>query len=92
MLINHCIRFFLLLPILTFGIAGKADAQSRSNFEGFFADVGAGYRNAHSPTSSELTLNGAVIPSRIRTSGFSHTVAVLTAGYNFNISKIIFWE
>jgi len=90
MLINHCIRFFLLLPILTFGIAGKADAQSRSNFEGFFADVGAGYRNAHSPTSSELTLNGAVIPSRIGTSGFSHTVAVLTAGYNFNISQNYF--
>ena len=82
--------FLLLLPILTLGIVGEAHAQSRSHFEGFFAEVGAGYRNAHSSTSSELTLNGAAIPSRITSNGLSNTVAVLTTGYNFNITQNYF--
>lgn len=88
--ITRYISFMLLLPILTLGIAGEAHAQSRSNFEGFFADAGAGYRNAYSSTSSELTLNGAVIPSRISSNGLSNTVAVLTTGYNFNITQNYF--
>ena len=90
MLITRYIGFFLLLPILTIGIFGKAHAQSRSNFEGFFADFGAGYRNSNSSTNSELTLNGAVIPSSISSSGLSRSVAVLTTGYNFNISQNYF--
>jgi len=87
MLITRHISLFLLLSILTIGIACKAHAQSRSNFEGFFADVGAGYRNTNSSTSSQLTLNGSAIPSSVSSSGLSHTVAVLTAGYNFNITQ-----
>jgi hypothetical protein len=90
MLITRYIGFFLLLPILTIGIFGKAHAQSRSNFEGFFADFGAGYRNSNSSTNSELTLNGATIPSKISSSGLSHAVAVLTTGYNFNIAQNYF--
>ena len=90
MLITRYISFLLLLPILTLGITSEAYAQSRSHFEGFFAEAGAGYRNAYSSTSSELTLNGAVIPSRISSSGLSHSVAVLTTGYNFNISQNYF--
>lgn len=90
MLITRYIGFFLLLPILAIGIVGKAHAQSRSHFEGFFVDFGAGYRNSNSSTNSELTLNGAVIPSSTNSSGLSRTVAVLTAGYNFNISQNYF--
>jgi hypothetical protein len=90
MLITRHISLFLLLSILTLGIACKVHAQSRPSFEGFFADVGAGYRNSNTSTSSQLTLNGTAIPSSVSTSGLSHTVAVLTAGYNFNITQNYF--
>lgn len=90
MLTTRYIGFYLLIPILAIGIVGKAQAQSRSNFEGFFADFGAGYRNTNSSTNSELTLNGAVIPSSNNSSGLSRAVAVLTTGYNFNISQNYF--
>lgn len=92
MLIIQRLYFFLLLPVLAFGACGEAQAQAqaKSNFEGFFADVGAGYRNTNSSTSSQLSLNGVVIPSSISSSGLSHAVATLTTGYNFNISQNYF--
>jgi hypothetical protein len=90
MLMTRYFYFFLLLPILALGIYGEVQAQNKSNFEGFFADVGAGYRNSNSSISSELTLKGAVIPSSISSSGLSHTVAVLTTGYNFNVTQNYF--
>jgi hypothetical protein len=40
--------------------------------------------------NSDLTLNGAVIPSAISSSGISHAVAVLTTGFNFNIAQSYF--
>jgi hypothetical protein len=90
MLNIHYIRLFLLLLILSLSIASEAYAQSRSDFKGFFADAGAGYRSAYSSTSSELTLNGTVIPSNVNSSGLSHAVAVITTGYNFNITQNYF--
>ena len=90
MLVSRYISFCLLLPLLTLGIAGEAHTQTRSDFQGFFTDVGAGYRNSYSSTSTELTLNGAVIPSSVSSSGISRTVAVLTTGYNFNITENYF--
>jgi outer membrane immunogenic protein len=90
MLITRRLYFFLFLPILAFGIYGEVQAQARSNFEGFFADLGAGYRNPSSSMNSDLTLNGAVIPSTISSSGISHAVAAFTAGYNFNITRNYF--
>jgi hypothetical protein len=50
MLNIHYIRLFLLLPIIGLGIASEAHAQSKSDFKGFFADAGAGYRSAYSST------------------------------------------
>jgi hypothetical protein len=90
MLMTRYFYLFLILPILALGINGEAQAQAKSSFEGFFADVGAGYRNSNSSISSELTLKGAVIPSSISSSGLSHTVAVLTTGYNFNVTQNYF--
>lgn len=90
MLITRYLYFFLLFPILAFATHSEVQAQTKSNFEGFFTDVGVGYRNSNSSTSSELTLNGAVIPSSISSSGLSHTVAVLNTGYNFNITQNYF--
>ena len=90
MLVTRSFPTFLLLATLMLSIAGAAQAQGKSSFEGFFADVGAGYRNSNSSTSSALTLNGAVIPSSISASGLSHAVTVLTTGYNFNIAHNYF--
>ena len=87
MLVPSSFPTFLLLATFMLSIAGEVQAQGKSSFEGFFADVGTGYRNSNSSISSELTLNGAVIPSSISSSGLSHTVAVITTGYNFNIAQ-----
>ena len=90
MLITRRLYFFLFLPILPLGIYGEVQAQTKFNFEGFFADFATGYRNPSSSMNSNLTLNGAVIPSAISSSGISHAVAVLTTGFNFNIAQSYF--
>jgi hypothetical protein len=90
MLISRFLHLFLLLSILVLGICSEVRAQAKTNFEGFFSDIGVGYRNPGSSVNSDLTLNGAVIPSTISSSGVSHAVAVLTAGYNFNIIQNYF--
>lgn len=90
MLITRHLYFFLYLSILALGIYGDVQAQTKSSFEGFFSDIGVGYRNPSSSINSDLTLNGAVIPSTISSSGISHAVAALTTGYNFNIAQNYF--
>ncbi len=90
MLITRYLHLLLFLPILALGISGEVQAQAKPNFEGFFSDIGVGYRNPSSSVNSDLTLNGAVIPSTISSSGISHAVAALTAGYNFNITQNYF--
>jgi hypothetical protein len=90
MLISRYLHLLLFVPILALGISGEVQAQAKPNFEGFFSDIGVGYRNPSSSVNSDLTLNGAVIPSNISSSGISHAVAALTAGYNFKITQNYF--
>ncbi|MBU3604874.1 hypothetical protein [Polynucleobacter sp. AP-Kaivos-20-H2] len=68
-------------------VAVQAQEKTHSQFEGFYTDLGFGYRGINTSISSVLTLNGRVIPSSINSSGSSHQVAVLTTGYNFNIAQ-----
>ncbi len=71
-------------------VAVQAQEKTHSQFEGFYTDLGFGYRNINTSTSSVLTLNGSVIPSSISSGGSSHQVAVLTTGYNFNVTEKYF--
>jgi hypothetical protein len=73
----------LLLASLTFGINTVAQAQSETNFDGFFTDISFGYRDVNATTTSTLSLNGASIPSTLSSGQPSNTVGVFTAGYNF---------
>jgi len=79
--------FLLILLCLSFGITSGAQAQSRSNFDGLFTDIGLGYRDANAATTSTLTLNGSQIPSTLNLGQPSSTVGVLTVGYNFPLSS-----
>jgi len=82
---------FLVVVIFTCVPASAQDLnRAHSKFEGFYADVGLGYRDVNTSTSSVLKLNGADIPSSISSSGPSHNLAVLTAGYSFNIAQHYF--
>jgi hypothetical protein len=89
------LRFwFITLLVLTalalFPVSVKAQEKTQSQFAGFYTDVGFGYRDVNTSTSSVLTLNGSVIPSSISSGGSTHQVAVLTTGYNFNIAQNYF--
>ncbi|MBT8607984.1 outer membrane beta-barrel protein [Polynucleobacter paneuropaeus] len=79
--------FLLLMAVVCLPVAAQGQDQTRSKFEGFYTDLGLGYRDVNTSSSSSLTLNGAVIPSSVSSGGSSHTLAVLTAGYNFNIAQ-----
>jgi len=63
--------------------ASGVQAQSRSNFDGFFADIGFGYRDVNATTSSAVSVNGVATPSTLSAGQPSNTVGVFTAGYNF---------
>jgi hypothetical protein len=82
--------FLLLMAVVCLPVAAQGQDQMCSKFEGFYADLGLGYRNINASTSSNLTLNGGEIPSSVSSSGSSHTVTVLTSGYNFNITRHYF--
>jgi opacity protein-like surface antigen len=79
----------LVLSVALLGLPALAQEKELVNtkFEGLYADVGLGYRNINTSNSSSLQLNGRVVPSSVSSSGSSHTLAVLTAGYNFNITQ-----
>ena len=89
------LRFWFIPPLVLialafFSVAVKAQEKTQSQFAGFYADVGLGYRDVNTSTNSVLTLNGGVIPSSISSGGSTHHVAVLTTGYNFNIAQNYF--
>jgi hypothetical protein len=79
---RHCYSLFALVS-LAVCIAADARAQSGSNFDGFFADIGLGYRDINATTSSAVSLNGVSTPSTLSSGQPSNTVGVFTAGYNF---------
>jgi len=66
-------------------IAPISLVQASSNFDGFFADVGFGYRDVNATTTSSFSLNGKAIPASIAQGQPSNTVSVFTAGYNIPI-------
>jgi len=73
----------LVLVSLIFSFTTGAQAQTGSNFGGFFTDASFGYRDVNATTSSTLSLNGVSIPSTLNSGQPSNTVGVFTAGYNF---------
>ena len=81
---------FLLLALSLIPSAAQSQEKTHYQFHGFYSDVGLGYRNVNTSTSSRLTINGSVIPSSTSSSGSSHVLGVLTAGYNFNIAQNYF--
>jgi len=88
MLINRCYFFqALALLMLSFGVVPASQAENSSHFDGFFADVGFGYREVNVATASSLSLNGKAIPASITQGQPSNTVSVLTVGYNFLASS-----
>lgn len=80
----------VLIVLLSPPVAVRAQEKTHSQFEGFYTDVGFGYRDVNTSTSSVLTLNGSVIPSSISSGGYTHQISVLTTGYNFNITQKYF--
>ena len=82
--------FLLLMAVVCLPVAAQGQDQTRSKFEGFYADLGLGYRDINTSTSSNLTLNGREIPSSISSGGSTHQIAVLTTGYNFNVTQKYF--
>ena len=76
-----------LLITLILVISSGAHAQSKSFFEGFYADFALGYRSVNTQTSSNLSLNGAIVPSTLSTSTPTNTVTAYTLGYNFTFAK-----
>ncbi|QWC96425.1 hypothetical protein G6733_06825 [Polynucleobacter paneuropaeus] len=89
------LRIWFVLLFLSMAVpCPSADAQvidqTHPKFEGLYADLGLGYRDINTSNSSVVTLNGSVIPSSVSSSGSSHTVAVLTTGYNFHVAQNYF--
>ena len=79
--------FILLITIACLLPKAQGSERAHSDFEGFYADLGLGYRDINNSTSSVVSINGKVIPSSLSSSGPSHTLGVLTAGYNFTIAQ-----
>lgn len=82
--------FFLVGSVVCLPASAQRIDQIHSKFEGLYTDLGLGYRNINTSTSSVLMLNGSAIPSSISSSGPSQYLAVLTAGYNFHITQNYF--
>ncbi len=76
----------LLLVLQLLLLVGKASAHSDLQFDGFFADVGAGYRNVTAGSSSTLTFRGNPIPYSMSSSTPSNSMAIVSAGYNFALA------
>lgn len=82
--------FFLVVSIVCLPASAQGKDQIHSKFEGFYTNLGLGYRSINTSTSSVLMLNGSVIPSSVSSSGPTQYLAVLTAGYNFHITQNYF--
>jgi hypothetical protein len=82
--------FSLLISVVCLSATAQGQDQTHSKFEGFYTDLGLGYRDINASTSSVLKINGSVIPSSLSSSGSTHTLAVLTTGYNFHIAQNYF--
>ena len=78
---------FLSMAVTCLSADAQGIDQTHPKFEGFYTDLGLGYRDINTSTNSVLTLNGSVIPSSVNSSGSSHSLAVLTAGYNFHVTQ-----
>jgi hypothetical protein len=83
----HYILQVLTIYVFSIGVAPVSQAQNSTYFDGFFADVGFGYRDANVTASSSLSLNGRTIPSTITAGKPSNTVSAFTVGYNFPVSS-----
>ncbi len=83
--ITHCRFHILLLATLWITFLSSAQAQNSPSFDGFFADIGFGYRDVNATTTSSLSLNGRAIPSTITVGQPSNTVMAFTVGYNFPV-------
>lgn len=84
---SHLFFIIISLCLLT---PGRAEELEGAKYTGFYADLGFGYRDITTSTSSVLSLNSTVIPSSISSGGASHTLAVLTGGYSFNLAHNFF--
>ena len=84
MLFAKYTHLLFALTILTFMRTSCADGDTQ--FQGFFMDIGAGYRGMSNASSSAVTSRGISIPYSISSSEPSNAVAVATAGYNFAIT------
>lgn len=73
--------------ILCLGLTTVAQAQSGSNFEGFFVDLGFGYREVNVSASSALSVNGTPVPSSLSSGQPSKFTSVFTAGYNLPVAS-----
>jgi hypothetical protein len=90
MLRNFLNPLVLLATFLGLPAAAQEKELVDTKFQGFYTDVGFGYRDVNTSTSSVLSLNGREIPSSISSGGSTHQIAVLTTGYNFNITQKYF--
>ncbi|WP_173959903.1 hypothetical protein [Polynucleobacter arcticus] len=79
-----------MISVFCLPALAQGQDQIRSKFEGFYTDLGIGYRNINTSTTSVLTLNSSVIPSSVSSGGPGHTVAVMTTGYNFQVAQNYF--
>lgn len=80
---------FFALPIVL--LVSTDSAHSDSRFDGFFVDVGAGYRNISNSSSSAVTFRGNPIPYTVSSTEPSNAVVVASAGYNFAIASNYYW-
>ena len=77
--------YLVILASLLLGFGYAAQTHASTNFDGFFADFGFGYREVNSGTSSSLSVNGTPIPSSLNSGQPANTVSVFTLGYNLPI-------
>lgn len=84
--LSHHYCFALVSLILGFGYTAQTHANT--NFDGFFADFGVGYREVNSGMSSSLSINGTPIPSTLSSGQPANIVSVFTLGYNLPIDSV----
>lgn len=82
---HYCL---VVLASLLLGLGYAAQTHASTNFDGFFADFGFGYREVNSGTSSSLSVNGTPIPSTLNSGQPANTVSVFTLGYNLPIHSV----
>jgi hypothetical protein len=80
--------YLVILASLLLGFGYAAQTHASTNFDGFFADFGFGYREVNSGTSSSVIVNGTPIPSTLSSGQPANTVSVFTLGYNLPIDSV----